>query len=150
MGFAIPAAIGAKAAKPDELVIALDGDGCFQMTVQELITASTENIPVKVIVFNNGGYGMVKQWQNLFYGGRLSAVELGTTVPDYPRLAEAMGCVGLRVDSPDGVDVAIDKVLAVDDRPVVLEVLSDPDEMCFPMVPAGGSNDNIVLGPEDL
>ncbi|MGD2101241.1 MAG: biosynthetic-type acetolactate synthase large subunit [Acidimicrobiia bacterium] len=150
MGFAVPASIGAKTGKPDELVIALDGDGCFQMTVQELITASTENIPVKVVVFNNGGYGMVKQWQNLFYGGRLSAVELGTTVPDYPRLAESMGCVGLRVDTPDGVDVAIEKALAVDDRPVVLEVVSDPDEMCFPMVPAGGSNDNIVLGPEDL
>ena len=150
MGFAIPASIGAKAAKPDELVIALDGDGCFQMTVQELITAATENIPVKVVVFNNGGYGMVKQWQNLFYDGRLSAVELGSTVPDYPKLAEAMGCVGLRVDHPDGIDVAIDKMLAVDDSPVVLEVVTDPDEMCFPMVPAGGSNDIIVMGPEDL
>jgi acetolactate synthase-1/2/3 large subunit len=150
MGFAIPASIGAKAARPDELVIALDGDGCFQMTVQELITAATENIPVKVVVFNNGGYGMVKQWQNLFYGGRLSAVELGSTVPDYPKLAEAMGCVGLRVDHPDGIDVAIDKMLAVDDSPVVLEVVTDPDEMCFPMVPAGGSNDIVVMGPEDL
>jgi acetolactate synthase I/II/III large subunit len=150
MGFAIPASIGAKAAMPDELVIALDGDGCFQMTVQELITAATENIPVKVVVFNNGGYGMVKQWQNLFYGGRLSAVELGSTVPDYPKLAEAMGCVGLRVDHPDGIDVAIDKMLAVDDSPVVLEVVTDPDEMCFPMVPAGGSNDIVVMGPEDL
>jgi acetolactate synthase I/II/III large subunit len=150
MGFAIPAAIGAKAARPDERVIALDGDGCFQMTVQELITASTENIPVKVVVFNNGGYGMVKQWQNLFYGGRLSAVDLGTTVPDYPKLAEAMGCVGLRVDQPDEVDAAIDKILAVDDRPVVLEVVTDPDEMCFPMVPAGGSNDIIAMGLDDL
>jgi acetolactate synthase-1/2/3 large subunit len=150
MGFAIPAAIGAKAARPDETVFALDGDGCFQMTVQELITASTENIPVKVVVFNNGGYGMVKQWQNLFYGGRLSAVDLGTTIPDYPKLAEAMGCVGLQVDQPDEVDAAIDKVMAVDDRPVVLEVVSDRDELCFPMVPAGGSNDNIVMGVEDL
>ncbi len=150
MGFAIPASIGAKAARPDELVIALDGDGCFQMTVQELITAATENIPVKVIVFNNGGYGMVKQWQNLFYGGRLSAVDLSGGVPDYPKLAEAMGCVGLKVDHPDGVDIALDKALAVDDRPVVLEVVTDPDEMCFPMVPAGGSNDIIVMGPEDL
>jgi acetolactate synthase-1/2/3 large subunit len=101
-------------------------------------------------VFNNGGYGMVKQWQNLFYGGRLSAVDLGTTIPDYPKLAEAMGCVGLRVDQPDEVDAAIDKVMAVDDRPVVLEVVSDRDELCFPMVPAGGSNDNIVMGVEDL
>jgi len=150
MGFSIPAAVGAKVAKPDELVIAIDGDGCFQMTFQELITASTENVPVKVVVFNNGGYGMVKQWQNLFYGGRLSAVDLGTAVPDYPKLAEALGCVGLRVDHPGESDAAIDKMLAVDDRPVVLEVVTDRDEMCFPMVPAGASNDVIVMGPEDL
>jgi acetolactate synthase-1/2/3 large subunit len=150
MGFAIPAAIGAKTARPDETVFALDGDGCFQMTVQELITASTENIPVKVVVFNNGGYGMVKQWQNLFYGGRLSAVDLGSTIPDYPKLAEAMGCVGLQVEQPDEVDAAIDKVMAVDDRPVVLEVVTDRDELCFPMVPAGASNDLIVMGTEDL
>lgn len=150
MGFAVPAAIGAKTANPDEMVFALDGDGCFQMTFQELITAATEDIPVKVVVFNNGGYGMVKQWQNLFYQGRISASDLGTSVPDYPKLAEAMGCVGLRVDQPAEVDAAIDKILAVDDRPVVLEVVSDPDEMCFPMVPAGGSNDDIIVGPEDL
>lgn len=150
MGFAVPAAIGAKAARPNETVFALDGDGCFQMTMQELITATTENLPVKVAVFNNGGYGMVKQWQNLFYGGRLSAVDLGTTVPDYPRLAESMGCVGLKVTHPDEIDVAIEKAMAVDDRPVVMEVVTDPDEMCFPMVPAGGSNDRIVMGPEDL
>jgi acetolactate synthase-1/2/3 large subunit len=150
MGFSVPAAIGAKAAKPDELVIALDGDGCFQMTFQELITASTENIPVKVVVFNNGGYGMVKQWQNLFYGGRLSAVDLGTTIPDYPKLAESLGCVGLQVEHPGEVDAAIDKALTVDDRPTLLEVVTDLDEMCFPMVPAGGSNDDIIVGPEDL
>jgi acetolactate synthase-1/2/3 large subunit len=150
MGFAVPAAIGAKAGRPDETVIALDGDGCFQMTFQELITATTENIPVKVVVFNNGGYGMVKQWQNLFYNGRLSAVELGTTIPDYPKLAEAMGCVGLQVEHPSDIDNTIDKFLAVDDRPVVLEVKSALDEMCFPMVPAGASNDIIVMGPQDL
>jgi acetolactate synthase-1/2/3 large subunit len=150
MGFAVPAAIGAKAARPDDLVFALDGDGCFQMTFQELITAATEGIPVKVAVFNNGGYGMVKQWQNLFYDGRLSATDLGTTVPDYPGLAEAMGCVGLRVDHPDQIDVTIEKALAVEGRPVVVEVVTDPDEMCFPMVPAGRSNDDVVMGPEDL
>ena len=150
MGFAVPAAIGAKAARPDRTVIALDGDGCFQMTFQELITATTEEIPVKVVVFNNGGYGMVKQWQNLFYGGRISASDLGTTVPDYPKLAEAMGCVGLQVDHPDEVESAIDKMMSVDDRPVVLEVVSPLDEMCFPMVPAGGSNDHIVMGLQDL
>jgi acetolactate synthase-1/2/3 large subunit len=150
MGFAVPAAIGAKVARPERSVIALDGDGCFQMTFQELITATTEDIPVKVVVFNNGGYGMVKQWQNLFYGGRISASDLGTTVPDYPKLAEAMGCVGLRVDHPDEVENAIDKMMGVDDRPVVLEVVSSLDEMCFPMVPAGGSNDIIVMSLEDL
>ncbi|HJQ77261.1 MAG TPA: biosynthetic-type acetolactate synthase large subunit [Acidimicrobiia bacterium] len=150
MGFAVPAAIGAKAALPDQLVFALDGDGCFQMTFQELITASTEDIPVKVVVFNNGAYGMVKQWQQLFYNGRISASELSTTVPDYPKLAEALGCVGLRVDHPGEIDSAIDKAITVDDRPVVLEVVCDRDEMCFPMVPAGGSNDRIVMGPEEL
>jgi len=150
MGFAVPAAIGAKTARPDDLVYALDGDGCFQMTFQELITASTEGIPIKVAVFNNGGYGMVKQWQNLFYDGRLSATDLGTTTPDYPALAEAMGCVGLRVTHADQIDVTIEKSLSVNDRPVVVEVVTDRDEMCFPMVPAGGSNDDVVMGPEDL
>ena len=150
MGFAVPAAIGAKAAKPDETVWALDGDGCFQMTFQELITASTEGIPVKVAVFNNGGYGMVKQWQNLFYDGRISASDLSGPVPNYPQLAEAMGCAGFRIDHPSEIDSAIDKAMTIDDRPVVVEVVCDPDEMCFPMVPAGGSNDIIVMGPEDL
>ena len=150
MGFGVPAAIGAKAGRPDDLVYTLDGDGCFQMTCQELITASTENIPIKVAVFNNAGHGMVKQWQRLFYGGRLSATEMPTDTPDYPMLAESIGCVGLRAEHPDEVDITIEKSLAVSDRPVVVEVVVDPDEMCFPMVPAGGSNDNIVMGPEDL
>ena len=150
MGFALPAAVGAKAARPDEMVIALDGDGCFQMTCQELITAATEDIPVKVVVFNNGGHGMVKQWQRLFYGGRISASDLGTETPDYPKLAEAMGSVGFKVEHPSEVDPIIEKALAVNDRPVLIEVVVDPDEMCFPMVPAGGSNDHIVTSPEDL
>ena len=150
MGFAVPAAVGAKVGRPDQLVIALDGDGCFQMTFQELITATTEKVPIKTVVFNNGGYGMVKQWQNLFYGGRLSAVDLSGPVPDYPKLAEAMGCVGLRAENPADVDTVIDKMLSVEDRPVVVEVVVDPEEMCFPMVPAGGSNDQIAMGLEDL
>jgi acetolactate synthase I/II/III large subunit len=150
MGFAVPAAVGAKVARPDEVVYALDGDGCFQMTAQELITATTEDIPIKVAVLNNGGYGMVKQWQKLFYNGRISASDLGTRVPDYSKLAEAMGCVGLRVTHPDEVDVVIEKSLSIEDRPVVVEVVCDPDEMCFPMVPAGASNDRVVMGPEDL
>ena len=150
MGFALPAAIGVKAARPDELVFALDGDGCFQMTCQEMITAATENIPVKIVVFNNGGYGMVKQWQNLFYGGRLSAVELSSEIPDYPQLAEAMGGVGIKVEHPSEVDPAIEKALSISETPVLIEVVVDPEEMCFPMVPAGGSNDRIVMGREDL
>ena len=147
MGFAVPAAIGAKAGRPDEVVYAIDGDGCFQMTLQELITAATEQIPIKVGVINNGAHGMVKQWQKLFYGGRLSASLLGDVV-DYPKLAEAMGCVGLRAETPDEVGPAIEKSLAVDDRPVVVEFVVDPEEMVFPMVPAGGSNDDVILGPE--
>lgn len=150
MGFAVPAAIGAKTARPDDLVFALDGDGCFQMTCQELVTAATEGIPIKVAVFNNGGHGMVKQWQRLFYGGRISGSDLGTVAPDYPALAEAMGCVGLRAEKPGEIGPVIDKALAIDDRPVVIEVVVDPDEMVWPMVKAGGSCENVALGPEDL
>ena len=150
MGFSIPSAIGAQVARPDDTVIALDGDGCFQMTFQELITATTEEIPIKVVVFNNAGYGMVKQWQNLFYEGRISASYLPPHVPDYPKLAEAMGCFGMSIDKPEAIDEGINKILEVDDRPAVIEVVCDPDELCFPMVPAGGSNDIIVEGPDDL
>ncbi len=148
MGFAVPAAVGAKAGMPDSLVYAIDGDGCFQMTSQELITAAEEGIPVKIAVFNNGSYGMVTQWQKLFYGGRLSASVLGHGV-DYVKLAEAMGCAGLRAESPEDVAPTIEKSLAIDDRPVVVEFVVDPDEMVFPMVPAGGSNDDVILGPSE-
>ncbi len=150
MGFAVPAAVGAKTARPDEMVIALDGDGCFQMTPQEMITAAAENIPIKVVVFNNGGYGMVKQWQNLFYSGRLSQVEMPAGIPDYPAMAEAMGCVGFRVTHPSEIDIVLEKAIAIDDRPVLIEVVVDTEEMCFPMVPAGGSNDDVISGPEEL
>ena len=150
MGFAVPAAIGAKVGRPDALVYAIDGDGCFQMTSQELITAAVERIPVKVAVLNNSSLGMVRQWQNLFYDGRYSAVEFGADLPDYVRLAEAMGCIALRATSPEDVRTVIDKSITIDDRPVVVEFKVDPEEMVFPMVPAGGSNDDVVLGPEDL
>jgi acetolactate synthase I/II/III large subunit len=150
MGFAVPAAIGAKVARPDDLVFALDGDGCFQMTCQELATAATERVPVKIAVFNNHGHGMVRQWQRLFYAGRFSGSDLGTVAPDYPALAEAMGCVGLRAEKPGEVGPVIDKALAIDDRPVVIEVVVDPDEMVWPMVKAGGSCENVAMGPEDL
>jgi len=150
MGYAIPAAIGAKVGTPDEVVIAIDGDGCFQMTGTELITAATENIPIKVAVMNNASLGMVKQWQNLFYDGRLSQVELSPTVPDFVKFAEACGGVGLRADHPSEVAEVIEQALAINDRMVVVEFTCDPEAMVFPMVPAGGSNDDLILSREDL
>ena len=150
MGYAIPAAIGAKVGAPDELVFAIDGDGCFQMTLQELITASVEGIPVKIAVMNNGSLGMVKQWQRLFYGERYSAVDLTHHTPDYVALAEAMGCVGLRAEKPSEVAPTLEKALAINDRPVVVEFVCDPDAMVFPMVPAGGSNDNVILSAAEF
>jgi acetolactate synthase-1/2/3 large subunit len=148
MGFAVPAAIGAKAGMPDDLIFAIDGDGCFQMTFNELITAAVEKIPVKIAVFNNGVHGMVTQWQRLFYGGRFSGTILGEGV-DYPKLAEAMGCAGLRAETPDEVGPILEKALSIDDRPVVVEMVVDREEMVFPMVPAGGSNDEVILGPSE-
>jgi acetolactate synthase-1/2/3 large subunit len=150
MGYAVPAAIGAKTGMPDATVVAVDGDGCFQMTMQELITASIENIPVKIFIMNNHSLGMVKQWQRLFYNERFSAVDLTDHTPDFVKLAEAMGCVGMRIEHPHEVAPTIEKALAITDRTVVVEVRCDPDAMVFPMVPAGGSNDNVVLGPEDM
>ena len=146
MGFAVPAAFGARVAAPDKRVVAFDGDGCFQMTAQELATASIERIPIIVAIMNNSNLGMVKQWQELFYGSRLSEVHL-PQVPDYVKLAEAYGAVGLRAESPDEVDNVIDKALGVDDAPCVIDFRTDPAEMCFPIVPAGATNDEIVLGP---
>jgi acetolactate synthase-1/2/3 large subunit len=150
MGYAVPAAVGAQAGAPDQTVIAIDGDGCFQMTFQELITASLEGIPVKVAVMNNANLGMVRQWQKLFYNNRFSATELSYDNPDVVMLAEAMGCVGLRATHPDEVVPIIEKGLAVHDRPVVMEFRCDPDALVFPMIKAGGSNDEIIMGPEDL
>ena len=150
MGYAIPAAIGAKVGTPDEVVFAIDGDGCFQMTGTELITAAVENIPIKVAVMNNASLGMVKQWQNLFYDGRLSQTELSPTVPDFVKFAEACGGVGLRADHPSEVAEVIEQALAINDRVVVVEFTCDPEAMVFPMVPAGGSNDDLILSREDL
>jgi acetolactate synthase I/II/III large subunit len=148
MGFAIPAAIGAKAGTPGELVFAIDGDGCFQMTFNELITAAVEKIPIKVAVINNGTHGMVTQWQRMFYQGRFSGSILGEGI-DYPKLAEALGCAGLRAETPDEVGPILEKALAIDDRPVLVEMVVDREEMVFPMVPAGGSNDEVILGPTE-
>ncbi|MFP5351742.1 MAG: biosynthetic-type acetolactate synthase large subunit, partial [Actinomycetota bacterium] len=146
MGFAVPAALGAKVAAPDRKVVAIDGDGCFQMTAQELATASLEKIPMVIAIMNNSYLGMVKQWQELFYDHRLSEVHLPQT-PDYVKLAEAYGAVGLRAETVDDVDNVIDKALGVDDVPCVIDFRTDSEEMCFPIVPAGASNDDIVLGP---
>jgi acetolactate synthase I/II/III large subunit len=147
MGFAVPAAIGAKVGKPERLVWAVDGDGCFQMTAQELVTASAERIPVKIAILNNAYLGMVRQWQELFYEERYSEVYLSPDLPDYVKWAEAMGCVGFRVDHPNDVVATIEKANEIDDRPVVVDFRVDYREKVYPMVPAGGSNDEIILDP---
>jgi len=147
MGFAVPAAIGAKVGRPDRMVWAVDGDGCFQMTAQELVTASAERIPVKIAILNNAYLGMVRQWQHMFYEERYSEVYLSPDLPDYVLWAEAMGCVGLRVTAPEEVVPAIEKANEIDDRPVVIDFRTDSMEQVYPMVPSGSSNDEIVLHP---
>jgi len=148
MGFAVPAAMGAKVARPEELVVAIDGDGSFQMTAQELATCTVERIPIKVLILNNGHLGMVRQWQELFYDERYSEVQLGFDCPDYVRLAEAYGGVGLRCDRAEDVDATLEKAFGVEGVPVVVDFRVDAHEGVFPMVPAGRSNDEIILGPE--
>ncbi|MDA2814805.1 acetolactate synthase large subunit [Nocardiopsis sp. RSe5-2] len=151
MGFSVPAALGAKVGDPDRTVWAVDGDGCFQMTNQELATCAVDGIPIKVAVVNNGNLGMVRQWQTLFYEGRYSNTNLQTSpveeekvrIPDFVRLAEAYGCVGLRCERPEDVDATIEKAMAVDDAPVVVDFTVHHDAMVWPMVAAGVSNDNI-------
>jgi acetolactate synthase I/II/III large subunit len=147
MGFSVPAAIGAKVGRPDRMVWAVDGDGCFQMTAQELVTAASERIPVKVAILNNAYLGMVRQWQEMFYEERYSEVYLSPDLPDYKLWAEAMGCIGMRVESPEEVQPAIDKANEIDDRPVVIEFRTDSSEKVYPMVPAGLSNDEIIVDP---
>jgi acetolactate synthase I/II/III large subunit len=148
MGFAVPAAMGAQIGRPDELVVAIDGDGCFQMTAQELATCAIEGLPIKVLIFNNGFLGMVRQWQELFYDERYSEVHLGRDIPDYVKLAEAYGCVGLRCEAAGDVDAVLEKALSVSDVPAVVDFRTHDAEGVFPMVPAGHTNDDIVLGPE--
>jgi len=147
MGFSVPAAIGAKVGRPDKTVWAIDGDGCFQMTSQELITAAVEQIPVKIGILNNSNLGMVRQWQEMFYDNRYSQVHFSESVPDYVKMSEAMGCVGIRVESPEEVESAIDKANSINDRPVVVEFRVAPTEQVFPMVAAGRGNDEIMLQP---
>ncbi len=146
MGYAIPAAMGAKVGKPDTLVWAIDGDGCFQMTNQELATCAIEGIPIKVAVINNGNLGMVRQWQTLFYDQRYSQTELGThkhRIPDFVKLADALGCVGLRCETKADVDATIEKAMSINDGPVVVDFTVGQDAMVWPMVAAGASNDEI-------
>jgi acetolactate synthase I/II/III large subunit len=154
MGYAVPAAMGAKYGRPGTTVWAIDGDGCFQMTNQELATCAIEGIPIKVAVINNGNLGMVRQWQTLFYEGRYSNTRLNThagdgsakpvRIPDFVTLAEALGCVGLRCESKDDVDAVIEKAMAIDDAPVVIDFIVGSDAQVWPMVAAGASNDDIL------
>jgi len=146
MGYAVPAAMGAKVACPDTVVWAIDGDGCFQMTNQELATCAIEGIPIKVAVINNGSLGMVRQWQTLFYSERYSQTDLGThkhRIPDFVKLADALGCVGMRCETQGEVDATIEKAMAIDDVPVVVDFTVGKDAMVWPMVAAGASNDDI-------
>ena len=147
MGFSIPAAIGAKAGMPDRTVWAVDGDGNFQMTAQELVTATMEKIPIKVALLNNGYLGMVRQWQELFYDERYSEVKLTHDMPDYVKWSQAMGCEAFRVEDPDEVEVTIAKANEINDRPVVIDFRCHSMENVYPMVPAGGSNDEILVDP---
>ncbi len=145
MGYAVPAAMGAKVADPDRVVWAIDGDGCFQMTNQELATCAINNIPIKVAIINNSSLGMVRQWQTLFLGGRHSNTDLNTghdtvRIPDFVKLAEAYGCLALRVEKEEDVDAAIRTALATNDRPVVIDFVVSADAMVWPMVPQGVSN----------
>jgi acetolactate synthase-1/2/3 large subunit len=151
MGFAVPAAMGAKVGKPDTQVWAIDGDGCFQMTNQELATCAIESIPVKIAIINNGNLGMVRQWQTLFYDERYSNTNLGdkksevagTRLPDFVKLAEAYGCIGLRCEKAEDVDAVIEQAMAINDQPVVMDFIVHQDAMVWPMVAAGTSNDDI-------
>jgi acetolactate synthase-1/2/3 large subunit len=147
MGFGVPAAIGAKAGRPDRVVWCIDGDGCFQMTAQELVTARSEGIPIKVAILNNAYLGMVRQWQEMFYDERYSEVYLSPDLPDYVKWAEAMGCVGLRATNIEEMHAAIARANSINDVPVVIDFRTDSSEKVFPMVAAGASNDDIMVHP---
>ena len=149
MGYSVPAAMGAKVGAPDTTVWAIDGDGCFQMTNQELVTCALNNIPIKVAIINNESLGMVRQWQTLFYEGRYSNTNLESKrVPNFPMLAEAMGCIGLSCERPEDVDKTIEKAMSINDQPVVVDFRVFRDAMVWPMVAAGTSNDDIMVARE--
>ena len=149
MGYAVPAAMGAKVGAPDTIVWAIDGDGCFQMTNQELVTCALNNIPIKVAIINNESLGMVRQWQTLFYEGRYSNTNLESKrIPDFVKLADAMGCIGLTCERPEDVDAIIKQANAINDQPVVVDFRVFKDAMVWPMVAAGTSNDDIMIARE--
>ncbi|XAS66015.1 acetolactate synthase large subunit [Micrococcaceae bacterium Sec5.7] len=150
MGYAVPAAMGAKVGEPDRVVWAIDGDGCFQMTNQELATCAINKIPIKVAIINNSSLGMVRQWQTLFYEGRYSNTDLNTghdtvRIPDFVKLADAYGCASFRCERDEDIDATIQKALEINDRPVVIDFVVSPNSMVWPMVPAGVSNDQIQV-----
>lgn len=146
MGYAVPAAMGAKVGMPDATVWAIDGDGCFQMTSQELVTCALNNIPIKVAIINNESLGMVRQWQTMFYEGRYSNTSLHSKrIPDFVKLADAMGCAGLRCERTEDVDAVIKEAMSINDQPVVVDFRVFRDAMVWPMVAAGSSNDDIMI-----
>jgi len=147
MGYGVPAAIGAKAARPDATVVCIDGDGCFQMTGQELATAALERLPIVVVIVNNGWLGMVRQWQELFYEERYAETHLTHQVPDYAQLAEAYGCAGFTVDNEDDLESTLAAALAAG-RTAVVDARCDPNENCYPMVPAGAAAIDVREAPE--
>jgi len=147
MGYGVPAAIGAKAAPPDATVVCIDGDGCFQMTCQELATAALERLPIVTVVINNGWLGMVRQWQEMFYNGRFAQTHLTHAVPDYAQLAEAYGCAGFTVEAEDELEDALAGAFSCG-RSAVVDVRCDPEEKCFPMVPAGAAAVDVIEAPE--
>jgi acetolactate synthase-1/2/3 large subunit len=147
MGYGVPAAIGAKAARPDATVVCIDGDGCFQMTCQELATAALERLPIVTVIVNNGWLGMVRQWQEMFYDERFAQTHLTQAVPDYAQLAEAYGCAGFTVESEDQLEEALTGAFSCG-RSAVVDVRCDPEEKCFPMVPAGAAAVDVIEAPE--
>jgi acetolactate synthase-1/2/3 large subunit len=147
MGYGLPAAIGAKAARPDATVVCIDGDGCFQMTCQELATAALERLPIVVVIINNGWLGMVRQWQEMFYDERFAQTHLTQAVPNYAQLAEAYGCAGFTVESEDELEAALVGAFSAG-RSAVVDVRCDAEEKCFPMIPAGAAAVDVIEAPD--
>jgi acetolactate synthase-1/2/3 large subunit len=147
MGYGLPAAVGAKAARPDATVVCIDGDGCFQMTCQELATAALERLPIVAVVINNGWLGMVRQWQEMFYAERFAQTHLTHAVPDYAQLAEAYGCAGFTVETEAELEETLQAAFEAG-RTAVVDVRCDPEEKCFPMVPAGAAAVDVIEAPD--